>query len=72
MIFLVLRSFYEERNLDDLELHGMESQPGMDRYSNSTLCSNGKAEMLRNFAHNPVNVCYIEICLKEIKVKFKY
>lgn len=25
------KSFYEERNLDDLELHGMESQPGMDR-----------------------------------------
>lgn len=67
MIFLVLRSFYEERNLDDLELHGMESQPGMDRYSNSTLCSNGKAEMLRNFAHNPVNVYYMCILKSVLK-----
>lgn len=35
MTFLVLRSFYEERNPEDLELHGMESQPGMARYGNS-------------------------------------
>lgn len=55
MTFLVLRSFYEERNPEDLELHGMESQPGMARYGNSQ----------SNFAHKMVRVCYIQIHLKE-------
>lgn len=54
-LFLVLRSFYEERNPEDLELHGMESQPGMARYGNSQ----------SNFAHKLVRVSDIEIHLIE-------